>query len=225
MKDSRTILRNVGWVLIVVGALDIGYMIYCLANQTSYSSSFNIFAVIAGIFLLRGSLKAARTISWFMAFFIACFTGVLVVMPFMCPVDFLVAYMRLAPTSAVIDVIFIIVIMALLIWIYRSLTSAPVLAAMGEAQIDHTSFWHKPTRGFWIGGCSTLCIGIFLCFLMGGATAGTAKQRAGAQVGAGYKFMVKSLNTSSGSSGSHIQAVVAAYNDKEIKDVVVEWSE
>ena len=46
-------------VLVVVGLLDIGVLIYCIANGISYSSSQNIFAVIAGLFLLRGSLVAA----------------------------------------------------------------------------------------------------------------------------------------------------------------------
>ena len=52
--EARTILRRVGLVLIAFGMLDIGVMIYCIANAINYSSSFNVFAVIAGIYVGRG---------------------------------------------------------------------------------------------------------------------------------------------------------------------------
>jgi hypothetical protein len=225
MKDYRTILSNVGWVLIAIGVVDIGYMVYCISNQTNYSSSFNIFAVIAGVFLLRGSLKAARIISWFMAFSIAFFTGVLIVMPLLFPFDLLVAYVRHARASAISAIVFIPVLMALLVWIYRRLTSPAIREAMDEAQINRTPFWRNPARGFWIGGCLPLILVVFLSLLMSGSTADEAKRRAAAQVGDGYKFHVKSLNMSSGTRGKHVHAVVTAYNADEIKDVVVEWSE
>ncbi len=226
MKDHRSILRRVGWVLIIGGLIDIGFMVYCIANRTSYSSSFNVFAVIAGIFLLKGSLKAARIISWFMAFFIAIFAGVPVIMPFLFPFDLLLTYIKLAPASTAAGfIIFFPVIMGVLVWIYRKLTSQPVRTAMDEAGVNYTSFWWKPARGFWIGGCLALFVLVFLTLLMGGATADEAKRRAAVQVGEEYKFHVKSLNMSSGTGGKHVHAVVTAYNDTEIKNVVVEWSE
>lgn len=225
MKDYRAILRNVGWVLIVGGLVDIGFMIYCVANQTSYSSSFNIFAVIAGIFLLRGNLKAARIISFFMAFFIAAFIGILIVIPFLFPLDLMIAYTRLETVNVVAGIVLFPVIMILFAWIYRKLTSLSVCAAMEEAKINYTSFWRRPGRGFWIGGCLALSIVVFLSLLMGGVTADEAKQRASTEVGEGYKFHVKTLNMSSGTNGKHVHAVVTAYNDTEIKDIVVKWSE
>ena len=146
MKDHQTILHRVGWVLIIGGLIDIGFMVYCIANQTSYSSSFNIFAIIAGVFLLRGSLKAARIISWFMAFFIAAFTGMLIFLPLLFPFDLLVAYIRLATASVVAGIVVIPFLMAILVWIYRKLTSTAVREAMDQAELDHTSFWRKPAQ-------------------------------------------------------------------------------
>ena len=49
----RTILRRVGVSLIAFGLFDIGVMVYCIINRINYSSSFNIFAVLAGIFVWR----------------------------------------------------------------------------------------------------------------------------------------------------------------------------
>jgi hypothetical protein len=49
----RTILRRVGISLIAFGLFDIGVMVYCIINRINYFSSFNIVAVLAGIFVWR----------------------------------------------------------------------------------------------------------------------------------------------------------------------------
>ena len=221
----RPILYKVGWVLICVGLVDIGIKVYCIYAQTGYSSSFNIFAVIAAIFLFRGSLKAARIVSWFAAFFIAAFTGILIVMPFLLPFDLLLAYIRFIPTRSFAFIVIVPILMAILVWIYRNLTSAVVREAMDQARINHSSFWRNPTRGFWVGACLPLILAVFLKLFMGGDTADEARQRAAAQIDGDYKFYLKSLNMSSGLSGKHVHAVVIAYNDNEIRELIVEWSE
>jgi hypothetical protein len=225
MKNCRFILHRVGWILIIGGLIDVGLMIYCIANRKSYSSSFNIFAIIAGFFLLKGSLRAARIISFFMAFFIACFAGVLVIIPFFFPIDLLIIYFKLEPISTLLAVVVGSIIVILLVWVYRELTSSPVRIAMDEAKVNYASFWHKPVRGFWIGGCLIVLAFIFLFLLLNSNTAEQAKQKAAAQIGPGYKFRVKNINISSGTGGKHVQAVVTAYNDKEVNDIVVEWAE
>jgi hypothetical protein len=48
-EDTKAILRRVGNVLLVVGIADIAGMIYTVSSGHSYSSSFNVLAVIAGI--------------------------------------------------------------------------------------------------------------------------------------------------------------------------------
>ncbi len=67
------ILKRIGTVLLAVGLLDIAVMVYCIVNRVSYSSSFNLIAVIAGIFLLRGSVRAASIVRWFAVFMLAGF--------------------------------------------------------------------------------------------------------------------------------------------------------
>ena len=217
------ILYKVGWVLIGIGLVDIGIKVYCIYTQTGYSSSFNIFAVIAGIFLFRGSLTAARIVSWFAAFFIAAFTGILIVMPFLLPFDLVVIYIRLVPVRALATIVFIPIILAILVWIYRNLTSTIVREAMDRARINRASFWRNPDRGFWVGACLPLILAVFLKLFMGGNTGDEARKRAADQVGGGYTFYVKSLNMSSGSGGKHVHAVVIAYNDHEIREIIVEW--
>jgi hypothetical protein len=57
-SDHLPLLKKAGLVLVIVGLMDIGLMIYAIASRVSYSSSLNVFAVVAGAFLLRGNLRA-----------------------------------------------------------------------------------------------------------------------------------------------------------------------
>lgn len=165
MADYRKILKRAGWVLVIVGLADIGYMIYCIANSRSYQSSFNIFAVVAGIFLLKGSLKAARIISMLTAFMIACFLGIMLLIPLLFPFDLLLAYLKLKPVSIGLELLIYIAIILFLIWLYRSLTSASVRAAMDESQINYSSFWQGQRWNFGLVAVALFCF-LFSCFFL-----------------------------------------------------------
>lgn len=67
MTEHRAVLKRVGLVLVAVGLADVAVMIYCIATRQSYSSSINVFAVAAGVFLIRGSLAAAHWVACFSA--------------------------------------------------------------------------------------------------------------------------------------------------------------
>jgi len=226
MKSYQSILSRCGWVLVGVGLTDIALMVWCIANKMNYASSLNIFAVIAGIFLLKGSLKAAWSTSFFMAFLIAGFVGFFAAMPFFFPLDLIMIYWKNQPKlSVALAAIVAVLVMAILVWIYRELTSHPVRVAMDQAQLKYTSFWRKPARGFWAGGCLIALLFIVLSASMGGKTAQLAKQKAAVQAGPDYKFYVRSLSTFSSNGVKRVRATVTAYRDAEIKDIVVEWTE
>lgn len=225
MNNYLTTLRKVGWVLIITGLIDIGCMVYSIVTESRYSSSFNVLAIIGGVFLLKGNLRAAWIVSWAMAFFISAFTVAVMVVPVVLPYDLMIEYAKRAPMEDFAGFLYFPIVMGLLVWIYRNLRSTSVRAAMDETRLDYTSFWRTPTRGFWIGGCIPAIIVLCLALLMGGDTADQARQRAAEQVGEGYKLHVKSLSISSDAEGTDVHAVITAYNETEIKDVVLEWSE
>jgi hypothetical protein len=79
--EWRRILRRVGWTLIAAGIIDITVMIYCIVRREAYASSLNIFALIAGIFLIRGSLSMARRVRFFSIFFVAGLSSVAILLP------------------------------------------------------------------------------------------------------------------------------------------------
>lgn len=126
----RAVLIRVGSALLIVGALDIVMMVYCMANGIAYRSSFNIFAVALGILLIRGSLWAASFVRFFSAFFIAGGIGLIVSFPFLQPMALTLTELRHTSPLAIAPPL---ALLALSLWIVRELNAEPVLAAWQSA--------------------------------------------------------------------------------------------
>lgn len=212
---AKETLQKVGWALIVVGLIDFGYMTYSIAEGLHYSSSFNIFAVIAGVFLLRQNLRAARIITWFAAFMLAGFVGAAVLFPLLTPFDLLMVQWRLNPMGMAAGVAIACAVLAFVYWVYRRLTSEPIMEARRSAGLDS----RQPVSGFVVGAC--LAIGLFaiMAFVTHGAHAKEAVRRAQEQYGSNYRYHVTSLQW----SGSGGRATLDAYNSREIREVHVKW--
>lgn len=218
MRDYRTILRQVGLALIVYGLADITFMIYCISRGQSYSSSFNIFSVIAGVFLARGSLGAIRIVTWFSAFLLAGFIGaIFIVLPFVEPFGLLIAQVQVDPTWFVTSCLMAVVALVLLGWTYRQLRSAPVLGALQESGRSTAT----PKLAFGLGLVLVVFLAVMLNMTLHGAAGEKAIALARQKLGPNYSYAVESIQW----GGGHGSAVVAAYNNRGIKHVSVEWSE
>ena len=215
------ILKRAGAVLLVVGLIDVAVMIYCIINSVSYSSSFNIFAVAAGIFLLRGNLRAASIVRWIAVFMFSAFSGLLLVWPFMQPIDLTLTQARLSPLASAASLALMAFVLALLLWLYRELGRAPILEARVAAGRKVRDMRIPAAVG---AGC-VVAIAIFLTVLLGGETAAKAKALAQQQLGTGYNYHVSSLQIGSSSAGTNVAAVVTAWNEKEVRNVPITWRE
>ena len=123
MENVINPFKRAGIGLLTIGLLDIGVMVYCIMNRISYSSNFNIFAVIAGIFLLRGGVKTARVIRWFFAFFIfGCF-GMILLFPLLLPLDLLATQFKSNPVGVLFSYSIPALYLAIIIWIYLELST------------------------------------------------------------------------------------------------------
>ncbi|AXK40669.1 hypothetical protein DWG20_15260 [Crenobacter cavernae] len=216
-----SILKRVGGVLLAAGLIDIAVMIYCIINRISYSSSFNIFAVLAGIFLLRGSLRAASVVRWLAVFMLAAFATLLIVWPFMQPFDLTVTQIRLAPGTFVVTTAFMVFVFGLLFWLARELGREPIQAARTSAGRKQRNMRIPAAVGVGL----VAVMGVFLTFLLGGESAERAKSMAEQQIGSGYRFYVSSLNIAKNNQGTFVSGIVTAWNDKEIKNIPVRWEE
>ena len=212
---ASDILRKVGWVLVVVGAADIGFMAYCIINEMNYRSSFNIFALIAGVLLVKGSLRTARAVAWFSAFLVTGFTGAALIFPFLTPFDLWTIQFRRDPFSILSAVVMAVAVIGFVFWVYKNLTSSVVLDAVRSAGLAAK----KPVLPFAIGAALVVGLSGMMLVMTRGESAEIAKQKAREQLGSKYKYHVTAMNWS-GSGGS---ATLTAYNDAEITQVKVRW--
>ena len=216
MGDHRDILRRVGSVLVIVGIADIAYMIYCVTHGQSYSSSLNIFAVIAGVFLLRGNLGAVRYVTFFSAFMLsAAIVATLVLFPSLEPADLRLVEFRLHPGYAFFGIALAVTAIAFLLWVYRQLRSPSVVAA----RVAVGQSGSPPKGAFLAGALLAVGLAVIMRFTLQGDAGIKAAQLAEAKEGASYKYCVTSMNW----SGDHGTARVTAYNEREIKLVEVAW--
>ena len=228
MNDYRKSLRTVGNVIIIIGVLDIALMVYSIATWASYSSSLNVIAVMAGILLRRGSLKAARAVAFSAALILTCAVGLVLVMPFVLqvPLDLVMVYLRLHPLNAAEGGVLVICALVLPAWVYCRLTAPEILSALEEQQIAPAGFWQTLRTGFMVGALLVVVMtGILLSLFMTGGTAERAKIEAGKRVGSTYKLFVYSLSTSSSNGHKTVRATVAAYKPNEIRTVELTWEE
>lgn len=217
MGDYRVVLKRVGTVLIAIGLVDIAYMAYCVARGRSYSSSFNVFAVIAGIFLWRGHLGATRLVTRFSAFFLGGTAGALLLFPWLVPASLWVAEFKIDPIGMAVSASLAVATIALLVWIYRRLRSHDVIVALANSGRPVKA----PRFSFGIGMVLALCIAIIFHLTFGGSTGSKAIELATAKYGTQYRYTPTAINW----AGGHVAASLTAYNDHEIKSVQVEWSE
>jgi hypothetical protein len=223
MNDYRAIMMKVGFALIALGTIDVAYMIYCIMHGVGYSSSFNIFAIIAGVFLFRGNLKAIRIIRWFSAFLSSAFIGMIVLFPFFMPLDLMITYLKLHPIAFTYSFIAIALII-FLFWIYKTLNSESILAALAQNNVENKWLMRTPKKGFIFGGSLPIILVIVMSVSLFGETPGKAKIEAEKITGPGYKYHVTSWNINATFGGkTFYRATVTAYNDHEIKDVHIEW--
>jgi len=221
MARETEILKRVGAVLVWVGSLDIALMIYCIAKGFSYSSSFNIFAVVAGVFLLRASLRAASVIRRFSLMILTFLGGAFIVLLFVQPMGLFLTELRLDPGASLAAAAQIALAFVLLFWIVRELGREPVLAAIDDEGLKPLDI-RKPIA---IGVAAAIVLAILFTFLFTGRSAERAKSIAGQQYGPGYRYTVSSLFINSNNKGTFVSGVVTAWNDREIRKIPVHFQE
>lgn len=215
MDDSNNPFRKAGIVLLIIGIIDIGVMVYCIANKINYSSSFNIFAFIAGIFLMKRGVKTARAVRWFSVFLTVGFVGLFLTLPLTTPADLLITQVKLNTLSILASMALGLIPIALLIWIHLQLSTHESLNILAEAGYKTG----KPISAYIIGFLFiVLLTGVNISFT-NGDSAQKAKSLAQEQLGSEYQYHVSSISVS-GDSGS---ALVIAFTDKEIRNIPVRW--
>jgi hypothetical protein len=207
--DFRSILRRAGNVLIVVGVIDAGIMVACILTMTSYSSSLNVFAIIAGVMLRRGSLAAAAWVTRFAALFL----GLIPVAMVLSTMEPWAGAWHANPALLALSFAFLIGVGSLAIWLLRELRRQPVLDAM-----KLTGMRVRPPYAI-IAAAVVVCagVGLLVHHLLDSPAAHRAVDVARAKYGTQYQYRVTRMNW----TPEHATATLEAYNDHESKTVMV----
>jgi hypothetical protein len=196
-------------------------MIYCVVNRIAYSSGFNIFAVIAGIFLIRGGLRTASAIRWYSTFLLATFFSLLIIIPWLQPLDLTLAYIHLFPGEFAIFVGATAMVLGLLLWVSNELGREPVQMAITNAGIKRGRMRIPCLIGFGL----VALIAVVSVYLFNGDSAKHAEEIARQELGPKYSFHVRSLSFSGDDEGRNISGIVVAWNKNEIREIPVSWHE
>src|SRR5260221_4982584 len=128
------ILRRVGVVLIVIGVIDVGLMIYCIVHSIHYSSPYNVFAIITGIFLFRGSLRGAAIISQAAALLFAALLVGALLWPVFVPVGLVLAELRIYPMRSLVSAARTLFLPGLSMWVLWQLRRDAVLQEIARSK-------------------------------------------------------------------------------------------
>ncbi|MET3493477.1 hypothetical protein [Variovorax boronicumulans] len=214
-------LKRAGIVLVVAGLLDICVLIYSIVSRIPYSSSISVFAVIGGVFLLRGSLQAASHVQWFALLIAAALISMLVVSPALQPTDLTLTEIRLHPHVALVGITLFVFTMALLIWLVKELGSPQVRAARAAAGQKERSA-RMPIA---VGICLALAFATVSVLVQRSDAAIKAIEVVGAANGPEYRYHVSSLNYRGSNQGKSVSGIVTAWNKYEIKNVPFRWED
>ncbi len=215
------ILKRAGIVLVVFGLIDIAVMIYCIVSNASYSSSFNIFAVIAGVFLMQGSLKAASIVRWLSALMLSGFLLMFIVYLSIQPFGLTLAQIKINTLGFLSSIILGMLVIYLLLWLVRELGKESVVEARRAAGLKIRDI----KIPFILGGLMAIIAGVSLILMLNGESGKKAATIALEQVGLNYSAHVSSLKISKNSQGTYVSGLVTVWNEIEIRTIHVAWQE
>lgn len=215
MNESRTVLKHVGVALVIVGILDVALMVYCIATGRAYASSLNLFAVVGGIFLLRGSLATARVVAHFGSFLLGAIATLLLAIPIVVPFSFFPTLIWVYPLTTGAYLIATVSLVVFLWWTSRNLAAPSVARDFARAKL-------KPIRLLppaALGSALVLLVALFVEVSVRTDAARDALAKIEQEHGTHQRYFISSLQ----SSGGAVEAIVIGYTNDQISSYPVSW--
>lgn len=158
-----------------------------------------------GLFLIRGSLRAAQIVTRFSVFLLTASIGALfLLIPILQPIGLLMTQFRLDPTHFLTQWLMALLSLALLGWTYWQLRCAAVLEALWVSG-HRTS---RPVLAIGVGLFLVAMVAVIAHLTLSGVPGARATELARQKLGPGYQYRVQSIQW----AGSRTSSVVAAYN-------------
>jgi hypothetical protein len=212
-------VRRVGGVLLVVGLVDLTITLARLSTAGPYPAILDGTAIAAGIWLLSGRARAALWVRSLAIFLVAGGVALIIALPVLQPLGLTVTEVRLDPIGCLAKAGPIAAALCLLLWVARELGRRPVQDSIISAGIRRWDMRLPAQAG---GGVVVLgCLMLFLA--LHGQSADLATSLALQQLGPDYRYHLSWISSSGNGSGTSVNGVVTAWNDKEIRRVLLHW--
>jgi len=223
MDDYRKSLRPVGIALILVGLLDLAQMVYTMVTRGGFQSSFGILALIPGISVYRGSLRAAWWVVFFSALGLGMLAGIAVLLSLIVPVGLIWPGLKTYPLLVTEHLLVVIAVVALGVWIYRRVTTPAVLDAADREPDDRRSLRVRPVYGLIAGVVLAAVMVVGLGSFLHSDAARRAEIEAQRKMGPGYDYFIYQVFWEYPGGKKITGAKVIAYNPREVREMEVRW--
>jgi hypothetical protein len=212
-------LRRVGGVLLAVGLIDLAITIARLSAAGPYPAILDGMAIAAGIWLLLDGARAALWVRSLAIFLLAGGVVLVVAVPVLQPLDLTLTEVRLDPAGCLAKAGPIVAALCLLFWVVRELGRPSVRDAIISAEIRRWDM-RIPAQA---GGGVVLLICLMVVLALHGQSADLATSLALQQLGPFYRYHLSWISSSNNGHGTSVNGVVTAWNDKEIRQVLLHW--
>ncbi|MDN2708129.1 hypothetical protein O0880_01695 [Janthinobacterium sp. SUN118] len=216
---ARPYLQSAGYVLLFTWVVLTASV--CLEIVLADSRIYVVGGVellIFGIFLLRGSLRAARWLRW-LAVFCVVPTVLALDFLFLQPWSLTVAQFKLAPAYRLWSVLEVVLSLWVMRYLYRQLGMPAVAAACDAKGYKRRDLRIPALLGLILG---IVGVGVKLAALHGD-TALQARAIVAQRHGPGYGYHVSGVGRSVTPQGTLHTALVQVWDDKGITQVPVQW--
>lgn len=159
----------------------------------------------------------------FALFFAACLVGVLLVSPFIQPLDLTLTQARLNPGELAALALFVVLVLGLFGWVARALSSSPVREALAEGGKPLTA--RRTVIPVSAGVALALLVATASVFVQRSETGRRAMQDARTKLGETYNYHISSLNFSSSGGVTRVSGEVTAWKGDMVQIIPFEWRE
>ena len=214
------LLRRVGAVLLAAGLITLAALaLESFQGMAAFTAGPGLVAVVAGVGLWRGNLRAALGVRWLAAFLLAAGLSLLFFLPLMQPFSLTFAQLRLGQGPSLSLLAAAVLGVLGLGWIVWQLGRAPIDAARTDAGLQPRDMRIPAAAGVAL----VVALGVFLVAMRVGASAHQARALAEQKVGEGYRFHISWVSRVRTGTMSQMSAVVIAWNDNEVRRIPVQW--
>jgi len=214
-----TILRRVGGVLLWVSVID--FVITCVRHSEAgfYPAIVDALAFFCGGALLSGGPRAGLWVRSIAAFLLAAGVVPIIAAPFYQPIGLTIAEIRAAMPGVAIKGAQFACLLGLLLWVVLHLGRPALQEWILRGDFRRWSIW-IPVQA---GGGIVVLIGFLFWLSIHGQSAQLAESLAMQQLGPEYWYHLSWISSSKTDRGTSVSGVVTAWNDREVKTVLLHW--